>query len=295
MTHLLVATDLSERTRIAERRAAFITQRKGWGLDLGHAVDDDQPPEVVRPHRQVATSMLSEACTRLAAESGQPCQSRIVLGDPSEALAAAARTEKTAAILLGPHRRRLIRDIFLGTTGERVIRAATVPVLSVHAEPTAPYRRMLLALDGSAVSATVVAAIRRLDLVDARAVTAVLVAEAPSPLMLRRAGASPADLGTAVESARREAQAMLTAVLPRAGFPCEREVLLEATLSIPDALVCAAARLGCDLIALGTRGRGGLESLMLGSIAASVLARAPVDVLVVAPARDTSAIAPRET
>jgi nucleotide-binding universal stress UspA family protein len=283
MTRLLVATDLSERTRIAERRAALIARGKGWDIDLVHAVDDDQPPAVVEAHRAAAASMLSETCARLAAESGHPCAPRIVLGDPSEALAAAAGAEDDAAIVLGPHRRRLIRDIFLGTTGERVIRAATVPVLCVHAEPAAPYRRMLLALDGSAASALVADSVRRLGLVDARDVTATLVADVPPTLMLRRSGASAREIEAAEAAARRTAQAELAAALPAAGFYCAREVLVDPDRSVPDALIAAAQRLGCDVIALGTRGRGGLESLVLGSVAASVLARARVDVLVAPP------------
>jgi nucleotide-binding universal stress UspA family protein len=165
--------------------------------------------------------MLSDACVRLTADSGQACQPRIVVGDPSEALAVAACPGETAAIVLGPHRRRLIRDILVDTTGERVIRAACVPVLSVDAAPDGPYRRMLLAL------------------------------------------------------------ATLGAALPRAGFSCEREVVVDADRPVPGALIFASARQGCDAIALGARGCGGLESLTLGSVAASVLARAPIDVLAV--------------
>ena len=293
MTRLLVATDLSERTQMAERRAAVIARAKGWDLDLVHAIDDDQPAAVVEAHRAAALSMLSGACARLAAESGHPCAPRIVLGDPSEILAAVG-SEGDAAIVLGPHRRRLIRDIFIGTTGERVIRAATVPVLSVHAEPKAPYRRMLLALDGSAASAAVVDAVRRLGLVGAHDVSAVLVAEAPADLMLRRAGANAGDIGTAAAQARRAAMTALSAALPQGGFACARDVVMEPERSVPDALINTAARLGCDVIALGTRGRGGLESLVLGSVAASVLARATVDVLVVPPEKGSGgAVKPR--
>jgi nucleotide-binding universal stress UspA family protein len=39
MKRLPVITDLSEKTHIAERRAALIAERKGWGIDLVHALD----------------------------------------------------------------------------------------------------------------------------------------------------------------------------------------------------------------------------------------------------------------
>jgi nucleotide-binding universal stress UspA family protein len=38
--------------------------------------------------------------------------------------------------------------------------------------------------------------------------------------------------------------------------------------------------LGCDLIALGSRGRGGVSALVLGSVAQKVLAQSPVPVMV---------------
>jgi nucleotide-binding universal stress UspA family protein len=227
--------------------------------------------------------MLAAACTRLSAEAAQPCAHRVVLGDPAEALAGEAAREGAAIIVLGPHRRRLIRDIFVGTTGERVIRAATTPVLSVHAEPAAPWRRMLLALDGSPASTAAVAAVRSLGLVDPHHVTAVVVAEAPAVAMLRRSGASAAEIAAAEAMQRREALATLAAALPGGGFPCAREVLPDDAGSVADALCRGAARLGCDVIAMGTRGSGGIAGFALGSVAAAVLARATVDVLVVPP------------
>lgn len=283
MTRLFVATDLTERTRIAERRAALIAQRKGWTMELVHAVDNEQPKAVVALHRQEAERILGAACTTLTAEVSQPCTPRVVLGDPAEALASEAARERAALIVLGPHRRRLIRDIFVGTTGERVIRAASTPVLSVHAEPGGYWRRMLLALDGSVASGAAVAAVRALGLLDPGNVVAVIAAEAPAAGMLRRSGASAADVDAAEAALRREALATLAAVLPRGGFACAREIITDDVGSTAEILCRAADRLGCDLIAMGTRGSGGLGGFALGSVASAVLARATVDVLVVPP------------
>jgi nucleotide-binding universal stress UspA family protein len=283
MTRLFVATDLTERTRIAERRAALIAQSKGWAIDLVHAVDNEQPEAVIALHREEAERMLGAACKVLAAEASRPCAPRVVLGDPAEALAGEAALDGAALIVLGPHRRRLIRDIFVGTTGERVIRAASTPVLSVHAEPGGHWRRMLLALDGSAASGAAVAAVRALGLLDPSNVVAIMAAEAPAAGMLRRSGASAAEIDAAGAILRREALATLAAVLHRGGFACAREVIADDAGSTAEALCQAAGRLGCDVIAMGTRGSGGIGGFSLGSVASAVLARAAVDVLVVPP------------
>lgn len=185
--------------------------------------------------------------------------------------------------MLGPHRRRMIRDIFVGTTGERVIRAASTPVLSVHAEPGGHWRRMLLALDGSPASGAAVSAVRALMLLDPGNVVAAIVADEPAAGMLRRSGASAADIATDEATLRRAALATLAAVLPRGGFACAREVITDDAGTTAEALCRAADRLGCDVIALGMRGSGGIGGFALGSVASAVLARATVDVLVVPP------------
>jgi nucleotide-binding universal stress UspA family protein len=51
--------------------------------------------------------------------------------------------------------------------------------------------------------------------------------------------------------------------------------------SIAEGILCAAAETKCDLIVLGTHGRGGLGRMLLGSVAESVLRKAPCMVLTV--------------
>lgn len=81
------------------------------------------------------------------------------------------------------------------------------------------------------------------------------------------------------ERIRRRVEDLLTA----AGEPADRaDVLVDLGQPVPRILERAAG-LPADLIVLGTHGLGGLEHLMLGSVAEKVLRRAPCDVLVVPP------------
>jgi hypothetical protein len=50
-------------------------------------------------------------------------------------------------IVLGKHGRRVIRDLLLGSTAEKIIRKANIPVLIVKLTPSGPYDRPVIALD----------------------------------------------------------------------------------------------------------------------------------------------------
>ena len=68
--------------------------------------------------------------------------------------------------MLGAHRRDLLRDVFVGTTAERVMRHGDRPVLMVNRPPAGPYRGVLAAADldeGSAHALRTAAALGLLD------------------------------------------------------------------------------------------------------------------------------------
>ena len=56
-----------------------------------------------------------------------------------------------------------------------------------------------------------------------------------------------------------------------------------------DAILAQSQRLGADLIVLGTHGRGAIQRLLVGSVAAAVIARSPVPVLTVRESAPASA------
>ena len=57
---------------------------------------------------------------------------------------------------MGAHRKQLLRDIFVGTTIERVIRTGPHPVLMVNNEVRRAYRTALAAVDMSEASASAI-------------------------------------------------------------------------------------------------------------------------------------------
>ena len=66
------------------------------------------------------------------------------------------------------------------------------------------------------------------------------------------------------------------AQIHKAGISCQEHILHGDPGVI---IVDAAAKFGCDIIVMGTRGLGGLENLLIGSVSYRVLQAASVPVL----------------
>lgn len=104
----------------------------------------------------------------------------------------------------------------------------------------------------------------------------------PPPPLVGEGYMTPATIEAMLRGPRDAAQRQLRALVRRgraAGVPVS-SLLLEAGVT-HEQIVRAARRQHADVIVMGTHGRTGLTRLMLGSIAARVIATAPCPVLTV--------------
>jgi nucleotide-binding universal stress UspA family protein len=86
------------------------------------------------------------------------------------------------------------------------------------------------------------------------------------------------------ETLREEGEAALAAAAEKAGdVPTERH-LLEGGPSRE--ITAYAERTGADLVVMGTHGRGGIDRILLGSVAERVVRSSPVPVLTVRVGKD---------
>jgi nucleotide-binding universal stress UspA family protein len=179
----------------------------------------------------------------------------------------------------------LLGRLFLGSVSRAVVRGARCPVLVVKGRRPAG-RRVVLGVDGSPHARRAVELLARLAPEAGGQVTVVHVVEpirlpslGPAPAAVRAAVQTQADATTAeaVAAARREVEAAARR-LGRAGWKTRALVPLGAPLS---ELLAAIGGARADLLAVGARGIGGVERLLLGSVAEGAVGRAPVSVLVV--------------
>lgn len=279
---ILAGTDLSSRADRALSRAALVAATAGAELLVLHAVDDDQPRRLVEAERREATAILGEQVAALGPARKPPIVPLIEEGDPFEAILRVAETWDAELIVLGEHRRRPLRDIFAGTTVERVMRHGCRPVLMVNRPPAGPYRHVLAATDLSEHAARAVRTAARLGLLDQARLTLLHAFEPPGLGALALADAPAAAVAAHEADAASEAAAGLAASVAALGLPFRPDQRAVAGRAA-SAIAQAADRSRPDLVVIGTAGAGFLRRAILGSVAAEVLATVRCDVLAVPP------------
>jgi len=280
---ILAATDLSERATAALRRAGRLATEHSSAVILCHVVDDDQPVTMQNLEKEEALRLLEETKLGVTELTGVQSSTSVVMGDPFEGILRAGQEAGADLIVIGSHRRRLLRDIFVGTTAERIMRQGSLPVLMVNRPPASNYRRIVVSVDLSDISSQALCAAKQLGLFSG---AQVIVFHAFDAMLTTLASASVSQeriqehLADATMNARREVEDFLSGI-DLSGVKYSISVQEGAPVL---ALKNAVKSLNADLVVLGTRGRsGGIVKFILGSVAEEAIRELEGDVLVVPP------------
>ena len=283
MRKILLATDFSERSDRALRRATLLARELGASIALVHAVDDDQPKRIVDAERDEAEALLRQTAATIRDVDGVACETRVILATPFVGVAGAVADMAPDLLVIGPHRRQVLRDVFVGTTAERTIRSVRCPILMVNAPPTAHYRHVLQTTDLSDGSRDALQRFSALGLA-ARARRSLLYVFGAPALRLVMGHTMPReDREHYLADAKGEAAEELSRFAAAAGLGDVRRILREEAAATAHEILEAAAEEEADLIVLSTHGRSGLSKMLIGSVAEQVLRTAQVDVLAVPP------------
>lgn len=138
---ILCPIDFSPGSDEAIEKARELAGALGADLELIHAY---QMPVLALPDSSVTvsptyavelTSRAQRELDRHASEleaDGITTTTRVLEGNPAETIVDCARDTGATMIVMGTHGRSGFRRFLLGSTAERVVRMATVPVLTVH-------------------------------------------------------------------------------------------------------------------------------------------------------------------
>lgn len=152
MNKILIATDLSPRSDRALDRAVSLAQQHRAHLFVTHIVDEDLPASVADKLKAAADQVIREHLASLRAAKGLAIEVKVVFGKDFADILQQAQDEEVDLIVVGMHREDAFKDMFLGTTVERVLRKGDFPALVVKNRVHRPYKRVVVAIDFSVYS-----------------------------------------------------------------------------------------------------------------------------------------------
>jgi nucleotide-binding universal stress UspA family protein len=285
---VLVATDGSPQARAAVRAAAGFPwparTRPRVVLARGDAATARWPvPAVLALTRGLAG--VADSARRVLATRWPDADMALPDALPIDGILGEARRIGARAIVLGSRGHGRLGRFVLGSVSRGVVRRAPCATLVVKGR-LPETRRLVIALDGSANAHRAVAFVASLPPPAGGRVTLVRIVEAlrqPATGLLPGAVRGAVRAATArLEAQRaREARQDLAAAarrLARAGWPVRS--LLRTGVPVPEILRLVEAT-RAHVLVVGARGVGGVERLLLGSVADAVLSRSPVSVLIV--------------
>lgn len=269
--NILMATDRSFEADLAEGRARLLATVLGAGLRLLHVIEDEATAFPSRSDEEV-----------LPESSGELAELKVLSGDSCELISESA--QDSDLLVIGEPRRRSTDGLFTGTTGERIIRRAAVPVLVVRTEAIAHYCRVVLAVDLSRQSVEIMRVGKTLK-VDSAECWAINAYETPQiNLMIQASSYSFRDVQQYISKEQRKRVRKLSRQMRLAGLSGRADaVMIES--SPASTILGFAQRVDADLIIVGSRQRSNLAALALGSVARKVLGHSKADVLIVPPRR----------
>jgi len=147
IARLIVATDLTERSQRAFERAIELKSQAGATATLLHAVEPGLFPAIGEERYADAEDFLRGQIAALpeGKRAGVACNVRV--GEPFTTIIDEAHRQNADLIVLGQPAKGGLKELFIGTTTERVVRYSDLPVLVVKKLVRGAYQRVLVAMD----------------------------------------------------------------------------------------------------------------------------------------------------
>lgn len=237
--------------------------------------------EIIDVLEQEGEDLLADVAER-ARKRGVETVSTVLQGEPYRTIVQYADEYDIDLIVMPTHGRSGLQRLLLGSTTERVVRRAEVPVLTIRPDAADavryPYRGVAVPTDGSE-GASEALSVGADVATDAEAALYVLSVITYQSLGIDvRSDIQSAMLEESAEEIVEEA----TAAAERAGVETV-DGAVEYGSSVHEAILEFLEQRDIDLVVVGTHGRTGFDRFLLGSVAEALLRTSPVPVLTVRP------------
>lgn len=288
---VLIPVDLLQNSERVVERAALLPFTETARVTLLHVVPKPLPLRARQRIEGDARKALEGIARKLARELPKKVEltTLVKTGTPAVEIARRAQSMKADLLVMGRVGRRPLRELFIGSTAERVIRQARLPVLVVRLPARGPYQRPLFALEDDPTAQEVLAFGLRM-IPEPRPPLGLVHAYDPPIHGLIYPSLSPEEAKQYRRYFQQQAIHRLARLLSLAKLsgriPGLEEVRWRQYVrygSPRKVIPNAVTRKRADLLVLGTHGRSGVAHAFLGTVAGDVLREVPCDVLVVPP------------
>lgn len=236
---------------------------------VGDALGAYADPQVALDELEAEAAHVCADAVAAAQGRGFSADAKVMLGAPAATIAQIARENGSDAIVLCTHGRRGLTRAFAGSVSEDLMAQSTVPVIITHlGDTTDGGGPVTVALDGSPASDAALGVALRIAAASRQTLAILHVVEPGGSW----AAATP----------------VLTAAAERARSSDVDFELITLRGKAPETIVADAQRRDGAMIVIGTRGHTGIGRMVLGSVAAAVVERAPLPVIVVRPDGETA-------
>jgi len=275
----------------AAARAALLAHESGSeSVDLIHVIDNlaietlrhlvQTPLETEHRLMELSRKQLTEIERTLFEKYGISVSTTTLnVGRPYTEIVRYAEFLNADLVVLGAHGGGMVRELFVGSTVDRVLRKLVRPVLIVKREPQAGYRKVLIPVDFSEFSeqATEFA----MNIAPHAHITTLHAVEVPFKARLESAGVDDKliqiyESQVQVQKEKEIQQFISELEAPKADLSSVVELgpasaVIRKNMEVLDP----------DLIVLGKQGQSGQDETLLGGVARRVIKDASCDILVV--------------
>lgn len=292
--HIVIGYDFSESCRIALHEAVRLAQRHHAKLTLFHAIDDLllqynhlmtlSPPELEAAIHAEAKKDIDALLQKVG--GSVIYEVHICSGKPYKELLAFCQKDDVSLLVIGKTGASALERILLGSTAERLLRHADVPVLLVRPDKEPGFQKILVPVDFSELSQMALKEAFALAIYEGASLEVLHIVEFGTLPLPAGVGAfeEALNLPLVMQDQAREEMARFIADFDFGDI----HVHTHLTVGAPDQEITRyAEENSCDLIVMGSVGRTGLQGFLLGNTADRVSRRAQCSLLTLKPPRLT--------
>lgn len=288
ISHILSAVDFSDPAVNALHRAGLIAQEQKASLLIFHmmnaALQDAWPrgfdPIVAEIGNNIHQDILIrlEELVELQKHAGNKKVSALLAeGKGLNALLEAVKENKTDLVVAGSHGTGYWHELFLGSFITKLIAHCPVPTLVVKDSTPSTYKKVLIPVDFSASTASLIDAASAIAPKAQKVLMHVL--QTPHEGLMRLKRASPEKIQQYRNACIAQAQSKLNGLIASTEDPTFAGALVEHGYPAGE-ITTFQRENGCDLVVIGKHGAGYLSDLLVGSVTKLVISNASCDTLV---------------